>query len=75
METLKVWRDLRFSVFDKERLGKWELRKEYVEWKENRGILMTREQREREEVLKERMKEMAMGFGRRDMEAKKTVNE
>jgi predicted protein tyrosine phosphatase len=65
-EQLRVWEGLRYSVYAEVEGGR--VKEEYVAWKENRGILMSGAEREKQEGMREEMRGVVVRVGRGSME-------
>jgi dual specificity phosphatase 12 len=69
VEQLRLWREMDFDIYE-EKDGKRVLKKRYTEWKENRGVLVSKQQDEGIKMARKSMAILAARVGGLRMEEK-----
>lgn len=73
VDQLRLWKQMNYSIYEEEPQDQGTERKrksQYDDWKANRGILMSKGEEAKQEVLMKSMADMAARFGRRRLELK-----
>jgi dual specificity phosphatase 12 len=74
-DQLRLWQEMEFSIHVKSAFNNTcgiirERKPQYMEWESNRGILLSKGQKEKQAVMIKTMADMAAHFGRRRLEMK-----
>jgi hypothetical protein len=60
VDQIRLWRELDYSIYGEGGESGRKTKKEYEDWKEGRGILMSKEQEERQRSWRARMDEVVV---------------
>jgi hypothetical protein len=73
VDQLRIWHQMEYSIYQNAEDGPEEEQKAkpaYHEWKENRGVLLSKGQEEKQKIVFKSMADMAARFGARRLELK-----
>ncbi|KAF1958164.1 phosphatases II [Byssothecium circinans] len=76
-DQLRLWHEMTYSIYDEEKESAGEkadrkLKTQYVQWKVNKGILLSKGDQAKQEGLRKSMADMAAQFGKRRLEMKES---
>ncbi|KAF2261251.1 dual specificity phosphatase [Lojkania enalia] len=74
-EQLRLWQQMGYTIYEKaseggEENGAPKMKQQYEEWKANRGILLSKGEEAKQQLIRKSMADMAARFGRQRIELK-----
>ena len=62
-DQLRIWQKMNYSISEADGVGSWKTKLQYIEWRRDRGILLTKDEEMRHDVMRVSMEDMAITFG------------
>jgi dual specificity phosphatase 12 len=64
-DQLRLWEAWNCSIIHDDEAGAWTIKPEYEDWRANRGVLLSRDQDKKQEVIRKHMIQMAIDLEKR----------
>jgi dual specificity phosphatase 12 len=59
-DQLRLCKDWKYSIIEEDEAGAWKIKTEYKYWRDNRGVLLSNNEREKQEAIRKRMIQLAV---------------